>query len=171
MTGIARLVKVADFFTIGNLACGMTAIFASAEARPVLASSFIFLALILDSLDGKVAGWMHQKSEFGKQLDSLADLVSFGVAPAFLYFAQGHRHWVESVVLILFVACGMLRLARYNISDGVGFEGVPITVNGLVFPALVWLGIVLPQAIAAWPFVFIAQSLLMISSFRVGRLF
>lgn len=171
MASMAQLVKVADFFTIGNLACGMLAIFVSAESKPVLAAAFLVIALILDTLDGKVAGWMHQKSEFGKQLDSLADLVSFGVAPAFMYFVLADRHWLVAMILVAFVACGMLRLARYNISQTSGFEGVPITVNGFVFPLLTAIGTVLPETLKLWPAVFLVQSVLMISSFRVRRLF
>jgi CDP-diacylglycerol--serine O-phosphatidyltransferase len=171
MAGMATLIKLADLFTIGNLASGMLAIFVSADGRPLWAAAFLFVALILDTFDGKVAGWMNQRSEFGKQLDSLADLVSFGVAPACMYFAQAGWNWAETIILVAFVTCGMLRLARYNISHSSGFEGVPITVNGLVFPALAAIGTVLPETIKVWPWVFALQGLLMVSSLDVKRLF
>lgn len=171
MASMAHLVKVADLFTIGNLTCGMLAIFISADGSTLWAAGLVFVALILDTLDGKVAGWMNQKSEFGKQLDSLADLVSFGVAPACMYFAHDGWHWAETSILVAFVTCGMLRLARYNISESSGFEGVPITVNGFVFPALAAIGTVLPETLKIWPAVFVVQGLLMVSSLDVKRLF
>jgi CDP-diacylglycerol--serine O-phosphatidyltransferase len=171
MASMAQLIKLADLFTIGNLTCGMLAIFASAEGSTPLAAAFLFVALILDTFDGKVAGWMNQRSEFGKQLDSLADLVSFGVAPAYMYFAQAGRHWAELIILVAFVTCGMLRLARYNISHASGFEGVPITVNGFVFPALVSIGAILPETIKIWPWVFVVLSVLMVSNLDIKRLF
>jgi CDP-diacylglycerol--serine O-phosphatidyltransferase len=171
MTSMLKLVKIADIFTIGNLACGMLAIFFSTEGHPAISSALLILAVVFDTLDGKVAGWLNQKNVFGKQLDSLADLVSFGVAPAFMYFSLDTHHWAKTVILIVFVTSGMLRLARYNISDGKGFEGLPITVNGVLFPALVALGSVLPDTIKAWPAVFVVQSVLMASSLTVRRLF
>ena len=171
MASILTLVKIADIFTIGNLACGMLAIFFSTEAQPTLSATLLILAVVFDTLDGKVAGWMHQKNVFGKQLDSLADLVSFGVAPAFMYFSLDTHHWAKTVILIAFVTCGMLRLARYNIAEGKGFEGVPITVNGVLFPALVALGSALPETIKVWPLVFVVQSVLMASSLNIRRLF
>ena len=171
MTSMLKLIKIADLFTIGNLACGMLAIFFSMEAQPALSAALLILAVMFDTLDGKVAEWLHQKSLFGKQLDSLADLVSFGVAPAFIYFSLDTHHWAKTVILIAFVTCGMLRLARYNISEGKGFEGVPITVNGILFPALVALGFALPETIKVWPLVFVVQSALMASSLNVRRLF
>jgi len=170
MASLLKLVKFADLFTIGNLACGMLAIFFSTEGQPALSAALLLLAVVCDTLDGKVAGWMHQKTVFGKQLDSLADLVSFGVAPAFIYFSLDTHHWAKTVILIAFVTSGMLRLARYNISEGKGFEGVPITVNGVLFPALVALASALPETIKGWPLVFVVQSVLMASSLKVRRL-
>jgi CDP-diacylglycerol--serine O-phosphatidyltransferase len=149
----------------------MLAIFTSADGRPLWAAALMFVALILDTFDGKVAGWMNQRSEFGKQLDSLADLVSFGVAPAFMYFVMEGPRWPEAAILVAFVTCGMLRLARYNISRGSGFEGVPITVNGFVFPVLAAIGTLLPETIKIWPAVFVVQGLLMVSSLDIKRLF
>ena len=114
---------------------------------------------------------MHQENSFGKQLDSLADLVSFGVAPAVLYNSMSESSVWVLFILILFTICGMLRLARYNISDGKGFEGVPITVNGLIFPAL-YLGYLFqPVILVVWPAVYVIMSVLMVSSLRFNRIF
>jgi CDP-diacylglycerol--serine O-phosphatidyltransferase len=100
------------------------------------------LALICDALDGHVARWRRKSSPLGGDLDSLADIVSFGVAPAALAFALGMRGGWDVMILCYFVACGISRLARYNVtaaalSDDSGkvryYEGTPIPTSlGLV---------------------------------------
>jgi CDP-diacylglycerol---serine O-phosphatidyltransferase len=143
---------LADFFTLGNAACGMLAVFAvmqyveSRDGRRIFVSAaFIGLALVLDVLDGRVARSRHQHSPLGRELDSLADIVSFGVAPASLAYGAGMRGLWDLVVLVYFVACGVSRLARFNItadelSAGGGkvkyFEGTPIP-SSLVLVAIV----------------------------------
>ena len=114
---------------------------------------------------------MHQVNSFGKELDSLADLISFGVAPAALYHALHEPRTPIVLILILFIVCGMLRLARYNISTGEGFEGIPITVNGFLFPALYLLYIFKPSSIVIWPVVYATMSILMVSSLKIKRIF
>ncbi|MDF9392191.1 MULTISPECIES: CDP-diacylglycerol--serine O-phosphatidyltransferase [Methylococcus] len=167
-----RLLCWADALTIANLSCGVSAIFAAIQGHPEIGAGLIALAVVWDSLDGKVAGWTHRSGrEFGKQLDSLADLVSFGVSPACLFFTMSEPSWLAVPPLLFFVACGMLRLARYNISTSKGFEGVPITVNGVLFPLLYLLSVIFPPSLSAWPLVFLAMGLLMASSLKVHRLF
>jgi CDP-diacylglycerol--serine O-phosphatidyltransferase len=114
---------------------------------------------------------MHQENLFGKQLDSLADLVSFGLAPAALYHALREPGLGIELILILFVVCGMLRLARYNISNGKGFEGVPITVNGLLFPILFFVYTLKAESLIIWPAVYATMSVLMISNLKIKRIF
>lgn len=167
-----RLLTWADALTIANLSCGVLAVFAAMQGNSGAGFGLIGLAMVCDSLDGKVAAWTHHTGrEFGKQLDSLADLVSFGVAPVCLYFAMSPRSWLVIPPLLFFVACGMLRLARYNISTGKGFEGVPITVNGVLFPVLYLLSLAFPSSLSAWPVAFLAMGLLMASSLKINRLF
>ena len=167
---ILRIIKVADIFTAGNLCCGVLAIFAASNDQFGMATLFMLLALVMDTLDGKVAKLMHQENSFGKQLDSLADLISFGVAPATLYYSLRDPGIGILLILILFVVCGMLRLARYNISEGTGFEGVPITVNGFLFPVLYLLYILQPASLTIWPAVYATMSVLMVSSIKFKRL-
>jgi CDP-diacylglycerol--serine O-phosphatidyltransferase len=168
---ILRILKIADLFTVSNLVCGVLAIFAAYHSRYGVAAILILSALVLDTLDGKVAKLMHQQNLFGKQLDSFADLVSFGVAPAILYFTLREPGIGILLILVLFVVCGMLRLARYNVSEDEGFEGIPITVNGGLFPAL-YLGYeFLPASLTVWPAVFATMSVLMVSSLKVKRIF
>ena len=116
-----REFALADLITLGNASCGTAAIFLAlsyaAESEPhYLWVSFGLLpvALVLDFLDGYVARWRRKQSMLGPDLDSLSDIVSFGVAPAVLAWALGMRGGLDMAVLIFFVASGISRLARYN---------------------------------------------------------
>jgi len=132
----------ADWFTLGNAVCGTGALFSSmtyletgSPDRIYAACALILAALIFDILDGRIARWRQQSSAMGRELDSLADVISFGVAPAVMAYACGMRGLYDRVILAYFVACGVSRLARYNVtaeemSGGTGkvthFEGTPI---------------------------------------------
>ena len=134
--------QLADFFTLGNAACGMASVFlamlyvGSGEVSHFLLAALMApLALVFDVIDGRVARWRQQHSALGRELDSLADIVSFGVGPATLAFAAGLSGGWDAVLLIYFVCCGVSRLARYNVTaeslsagaDKVAyFEGTPI---------------------------------------------
>jgi CDP-diacylglycerol--serine O-phosphatidyltransferase len=133
---------LADWFTLGNAFCGTGAVFAAMRflqdgvVRDLLIGmALIPLAFILDALDGRVARWRQSSSTLGRELDSLADVISFGVAPAALAYACGLQGGWDWVVLSYFVGCGVSRLARYNVTaeslSGGGdkvkyFEGTPI---------------------------------------------
>ena len=137
-----RSFHLADWFTLGNAACGVGAMFSvmsylqSQEVRHLwFACALIPLALIFDIFDGRIARWRQQSSLMGRELDSLADVISFGVAPAVIAYGVGMDGLWDRVILIYFVACGVSRLARYNVtaetlaqgSDKVKyFEGTPI---------------------------------------------
>ena len=137
-----RSYTVADFFTLGNAACGTISIFLClqylAEGGPRLLWDAILLlcaALVFDVVDGYWARRSRRQSLLGGDLDSLADIVSFGVAPAVLGFALGLRGGWDVAILTYFVACGISRLARFNVTAAeltgeTGkvkyFEGTPI---------------------------------------------
>jgi len=137
-----RSFHLADLVTLGNGACGIAAIFHAMRFMDTqyaphlyLAAGLIPLALVFDVLDGRIARWRHHASPLGRELDSLADVISFGVAPAAIAFAIGLRSALDQIVLSYFVLCGLSRLARYNItaeemSSSTGrveyFEGTPI---------------------------------------------
>jgi CDP-diacylglycerol---serine O-phosphatidyltransferase len=173
MTSMIRLIKIPDFLTIGNLVCGLLAIFAAIDGDPLRSAALIVAAMVMDAFDGKVAQWLNQKNPMGRELDSLADLVSFGVTPAVIFYLSDASESVllKSVIAAIFVSCGMLRLARYNISESAGFEGVPITINGVLFPILILFGAWHPELYAFWPAILVIQSLLMVSSIRIPRIF
>lgn len=136
---ISKTIKLADFLTIGNFACGLLSIMYSMKQEYQAAAVLIAAAVVLDFLDGRVARATGTVNDFGKHLDSLADLISFGVAPALFGYALGLQSGIAVAILAYFSICGMLRLARFNIQKQKGFIGVPITINGILFPAIYFL--------------------------------
>jgi CDP-diacylglycerol--serine O-phosphatidyltransferase len=146
--------QMADWFTLANAFCGTGAIFAAMRflqegvVRDLLVGmALIPLAFIFDALDGRVARWRKSASTLGRELDSLADVISFGVAPAALGYACGLQGGWDWAVLSYFVGCGVSRLARYNVtaeqlSGEEGkvkyFEGTPIPTSLLI---VVMLGV------------------------------
>ena len=190
----------ADWFTLANAVSGMAAVLASMtylETGDVLhvylASIAVFSALVFDVLDGRIARWRQTSSAMGRELDSLADVISFGVAPAALAYACGMQGLLDRVILAYFVACGVSRLARYNVtaealSGGTGkvthFEGTPIPTSIVLVAMLalaaytgaigeqLWLGAV---EIAGFrlhllALVFAVSGSLMISRIRIPKL-
>ena len=137
-----RSFHLADLFTIANGFCGVAAIFEAMKfldtrdaKHAYVAALLIPVALVFDVLDGRVARWRHSASSLGRELVSLADVISFGVAPAAIAFAAGLNTWLDQIVLIYFAVCGLSCLARYNVtaeslSTSTGkvayFEGTPI---------------------------------------------
>jgi CDP-diacylglycerol---serine O-phosphatidyltransferase len=133
---------VADFFTLGNAACGVGAVLLAmlymASQSPLhfyAAAALAPAAFVFDILDGRIARARHEHSPLGRELDSLADVISFGVAPAALGFAAGLQGGWDAIALVFFICCGVSRLARYNVtaeslaagSDKVPyFEGTPL---------------------------------------------
>ncbi|GAB1595943.1 CDP-alcohol phosphatidyltransferase family protein [Lysobacter claricitrinus] len=144
--------QLADWFTLGNAFCGSGAIFAAMRflqdgvVRDLLfGMALIPLAFVFDALDGRVARWRQSASTLGRELDSLADVISFGVAPAALAYACGLQGGWDWIVLSYFVGCGVSRLARYNVTaeqlSGGGdkvkyFEGTPIPTSLLLVVVL-----------------------------------
>jgi CDP-diacylglycerol--serine O-phosphatidyltransferase len=194
-----REFQLADWFTLANAVCGTGALFSvmtyleTHEVRHVyFACGLVFAALIFDVLDGRIARWRQTTSTMGRELDSLADVISFGVAPAIIAYGCGMQAPLDRVVLAYFVGCGVSRLARYNItaealSEGTDkvkyFEGTPIPTSiGLVlilalaagFGALnenMWLGEVTLAGLRLHPLVllFALSGSLMISRLRIPK--
>ena len=137
-----REFHLADWFTLGNAVSGVGALFSAmsfletGDVRHIyFAAALVFAALVFDVLDGRIARWRQKSSAMGRELDSLADVISFGVAPAIIAYACGMQGLYDRILLAFFVACGVSRLARYNVtaevmSEGTGkvkfFEGTPI---------------------------------------------
>jgi CDP-diacylglycerol--serine O-phosphatidyltransferase len=132
-----------SLLTVGNVFAGFAAIIAADQGHFMRAAILLMLAAVLDNLDGRVARLTGTTSEFGLQFDSLADLVSFGLAPAFLVYqwgmtTLGRTGWVAA---FLFLICGAMRLARFNtlpVSEKSYFIGLPIPAAAIVIATLVF---------------------------------
>ncbi|NHN35112.1 CDP-diacylglycerol--serine O-phosphatidyltransferase [Paenibacillus agricola] len=130
-----------NIFTIGNLFLGIIAIIFVFNSKPDLAAIMVIVAMLLDGLDGRVARALNVQSEFGKELDSLSDVISFGVAPAFIMYVVAFTElnaptaWIATAI---FPICGALRLARFNVvaSTPGYFIGLPIPAAGGVLCTL-----------------------------------
>lgn len=129
---------IPNLITTASLFAGFFAIVAAIDGRFLKAAWAIFIALILDGLDGRIARMTHSTSSFGVQYDSLADLVAFGVAPALLVYLWALKPFKQFgwVAAFLFVVCGALRLARFNVQSGTMdpryFNGFPIPAAAMV---------------------------------------
>jgi len=149
---LVRNFRLADLVTISNGICGSMSIFSSARYLVSQDKDYLWLAhafplagLMFDFLDGKVARWRNSSSMLGQELDSLADLISFGVAPALLAFCIGLRSPLDVFCLTGFICCGIARLARFNATAALKtekpkyFEGMPIPSSlGLVAAMAYW---------------------------------
>lgn len=147
-----RSFVLADVITLGNAASGTLAILLCLEylAEGALqklhwALALFPLALVCDVLDGTVARWRNRHSPFGQDLDSLSDVISFGVAPAVLGYTLGLRGAIDVLILVYFVACGISRLARFNVTAAAlaepggkvkYYEGTPIPTSVLLVGVL-----------------------------------
>lgn len=127
---------IPNIFTLANLSLGILSLIMSFQGNYNLACYFIILAAIMDRYDGKLARHFNVSSALGKELDSLADLVSFGVSPSVLIFNSNNFQnlgLLGYLLLLIFPMCGAYRLARYNISSFDGaFYGIPITIAGIL---------------------------------------
>ena len=129
---------------------------------------FIFIAALLDRYDGKVARALGQVSELGKQLDSMSDIISFGVAPALLMYevVLVDFGFVGMMMAVLFIVCGAMRLARFNISEANGyFTGLPITAAGTFLTLTYFAAYTFHPAF--YLFLFPILAFLMISTFTL----
>ena len=194
-----REFHLADWFTLGNAVCGTGALFSTMtyletnDVRHVyFACALVIAALIFDVLDGRIARWRQRSSAMGRELDSLADVISFGVAPAIIGYGCGMQGLYDRIVLAYFVACGVSRLARYNVtaealSEGGDkvkyFEGTPIPTSVLLVCLLtlaaamgavrenLWFGVVTLGGFQFHPLVllFAVSGALMISRLRIPK--
>jgi CDP-diacylglycerol--serine O-phosphatidyltransferase len=167
------------------------------QTRAVLhlyfACALIPVALVFDVLDGRIARWRQRTSAMGRELDSLADVISFGVAPAAIAYGCGMQGLYDRIVLGFFVACGVSRLARYNVTaeklSGGGdkvkyFEGTPIPTSLVLVVVLaaaasqaalgeqLWFGVIEVAGFTLHPLVllFALSGSLMVSRIRIPKL-
>jgi CDP-diacylglycerol--serine O-phosphatidyltransferase len=156
---------IPNMLTLANLTCGWLSILFSLDGAILWASLSLLGAVIFDGLDGRVAKWLSAESELGRELDSLSDFVSFGIAPIILLLSQYTQVYVI-LASFLVVLGGAYRLARFNAMGKKSyFLGMPIIVNAVVIPLFVlggtgpvWMAIILA-----------ASSLLMVARFKVRK--
>lgn len=171
MNKIGLKSMVPNFLTAGNLWLGVLAIISSLEGDFKMASIYIIIAAFLDGLDGKAARKLNVASEFGKQLDSLCDLVSFGVAPGILAYAMALHEFsiIGIAVSLIYITAGAFRLARFNVLNiSTHFIGVPITVAG----GLMALYLLFSSSFSAYLVLIITLGLayLMVSNLKTPKL-
>lgn len=142
INGNSPITHLPNVLTICNIAMGLSSIITASLGNFTLAGLLIIIGAIFDRLDGHVARKYELTSEMGKQLDSLSDLITFGIAPAIsLFLLSFTEYFVLGFILsVLFVACGAYRLARYNILEFSGaYIGLPITIAGFLLALLALL--------------------------------
>ena len=163
---------LANTVTLFNIIFGSLSLSATMEGSYQLAAVFILLAVVMDTLDGRVARRLDTVSELRKELDSLCDLVSFGVAPAILVY----RHILYTLplnagilLMLFFIVCGAFRLARFNVLNIPDFfVGIPITSAGILMALMSLSASYIPMPAAA--FIMFLLSFLMVSNIRVKKL-
>jgi CDP-diacylglycerol---serine O-phosphatidyltransferase len=160
-----RLVKaVPNLFTIGNLLSGIFSITFNMNGYLRMTALFIFLSAMLDFFDGRIARRLKVNSELGVELDSLADIVSFGVAPALLFYSIEIPSPFTTLAFMLFPTMGALRLAKFNIKPTIGhFMGLPIPAAGVTIAVMGLFNY-------SNSFITVLLALLMVSPIRIRKL-
>lgn len=137
------MAQLANFITLLSLLCGFISIILSLESHFTLASWAIILSVILDGLDGQIARKIASPSEFGRQLDSLVDVISFGIAPSvlgYIFVYQSFHLWA-TVALFVYLFSSVIRLAKYNVTPKEElsnyFYGLPTTMSGAVLSSFI----------------------------------
>jgi len=164
-TGIRAFISLPNLFTFINATLGLFAIYFIILDNLILSSRIVLLAIFFDSFDGFLARKKNIAAEFGKSFDSLSDIISFGVAPAFIFISSNNNSDVGILIGFTYVLCGLLRLSRFSILDTDEYIGLPITL-GAIFVILIHLSNI-PKYLGG--IFVILTSLLFISSFRLKR--
>ena len=163
---------VADLVTLVGTVMGIFAIFLALQGQLLYSAILIVLAVLVDGLDGRVARATKRTGNFGVELDSLSDFLVFGGAVAIFGYAAGLTSIVGMLVLALFIVCGGLRLARFNITKdttkGKYFEGTPIPLNAII-PIIYLIMVELSIAVEYLIPVYFVLAITMISSFHVKK--
>lgn len=159
-----------SMFTVGNLFLGIISIIVAFQSNFAWAALLVIIGMLLDGLDGRVARALNAQSEFGKELDSLSDVISFGVAPAFIMYGVvlNELGWIGTVITAIFPICGALRLARFNVAPGTPnyFVGLPITAAGGVLATMALYHDTIPNQTIWMPLFMLFLAYLMVSNIK-----
>ena len=165
--------SIPNILTFGNLIFGLLSLLMTFQANYKLSIIFIMLAGLMDRYDGQLARFLKVSSELGKQLDSLADLVSFGVAPSMLIFNLYNfisLGYLAYICFLVFPVAGAYRLARYNSCkfDNV-YTGIPITLAGLLLALYALVTLNSPNNFPLTIIIMFILSYLMVSKFKMKK--
>lgn len=163
--------QMANIITLMNLGFGIIAILSILKGNAHMSMLFIFLAAFSDRFDGMVARKLNIESDFGKELDSLCDLVSFGIAPGILVYEASLNNMpaVGMTIVILYILCGAIRLARFNVKEFDGaFFGIPITAAGIILTFFTMFAAHLPILFFAG--ITAVLMVLMVSNIRIPKM-
>jgi CDP-diacylglycerol--serine O-phosphatidyltransferase len=172
---IRNYVKLPDWISLGNALSGFLSIILASKGLFWSAAGMIVVAAIFDFFDGRVARKYNLSSEFGVQLDSLCDTVSFLLAPAFFAYSFSDGSWISIIFLSFFVLAGIARLARFNVTgtteeeSGKFFEGVPVPVS-LILPFLLLLFQFMSLPMYVGLAFYVIHGILMISVVKIPKL-
>ena len=179
---------IPSVFTIGNMVCGMMALLNVANENFIQACYFLIASYVMDILDGRIARMINAETEIGIELDSFSDWLSFGIAPAYMIYEFALKEYgiFAYPVVLIYIVCGAIRLARFNLKSIAGessktyFQGLPIPAAGgiIIFFVLSYsiieneaptktikfLSENMPVLYSIFPFIMIVISLLMVSS-------
>ncbi len=170
---ILSFIRLADIISIGNILSGLASIFSSIHGNFKIASAFLFLAVIFDYYDGKTARKTNTESDFGKQVDSLCDIISFIIAPVIFAYSVGLQNPIYLIIYSIYTASGLLRLARYNITgtieNGKYFEGLPVPAS-IFFPPLYFIFMHFGITLNLWIILYLIHAILMVSTIKIRKL-
>lgn len=161
---------IPNIVTLSNLLLGVLSLTYTMSQQYQTAAILILLGVFLDGMDGKIARRLDVETNFGKELDSLCDLVSFGVAPALLVYDNYLQEigFFGLIIALSFALCGAVRLARFNVMNIKDhFIGIPITFAGGIMAIAILLSKILPAFI--FPYLTIVLAYLMVSNFKIPK--
>lgn len=156
--------QIPNIITFLNLLCGVLSIISTYNGEHKISAALILVSSFFDCVDGKIACRLNVVSHFGKELDSLSDLVSFGVAPAMLVYSASLKNLglIGLVFALIYVLCGAFRLARFNVKSHTShFIGLPIPIAGAIMATVRLCCHTVP--IWVFPIIIVALSILMVS--------
>lgn len=162
--------QAANVLTLLNLSFGILAIIFTTHGHYNISLTLIFLAALSDRFDGMVARRFDIVSDFGKQLDSLCDLVSFGIAPSLLIYQSvlNGSSTSGAVAVILYILCAAIRLAKFNVQENTSyFIGIPITLAGIILTFSYLFANSLSSV--AYLYIMVVLAILMISPFKLKK--
>lgn len=167
--------------TVCNMVIGILAVCLMIHNRILsgikLACYLIYVAVIFDMLDGHLARYFNTSSQLGKQLDSFADFVTFGIAPVVVFISNmKYVPWYIMIIVLIYPLAGVFRLARYNLQESSEYYiGLPITASGFIMVSVLLINSYIHSEYT-WDFVIfymllaIVLSVMMVSNFRVNRI-